>query len=229
MLAKVAYVPQEPEPWTGRLREHLSLILALHGVTGRKNDEKTNEVLKSFEIESLAGSRWEQISGGQRARCAFALALAPEPRLVIMDEPMASLDPRSRRWMLDKLQSLAKGAEPPIGFLVSSHLVVELESVATHVRVLEDGRLLDAAELELAKGLVIDLVTEQPWRATEALQRSLALEETQVKVETLPDARQVRITLPSGTGRAAVLAALSEQGITPAWFVDLTGSVARKS
>ncbi len=228
VLARIAYVPQEPEPWSGRLNEHLSLLLAFHGVTGKANGARTGEVLREFDLVDLAERDWAQMSGGMRARCALALALGPRPCLIVMDEPMACLDPRYRRWFLDHLYRLAHRPEHPAGIVVSSHLVMELESVATRLFVLEEGRLVRADERRDGEGMVLDLVVDQPWRATVALHQSLGLHKGQVRPEPRPDPRQVRITFPAGTSRAAVLRALSEQGITPTRFSDLTQSVARR-
>lgn len=227
VLAKVAYVPQEPEPWAGRLEEHLSLLLAFHGVTGKANLERTNAVLEEFKIVDLKRKSWAEMSGGMRARSALALAFAPRPSLIVLDEPMACLDPKSRRWFLDRLRDLAAQSEHPTGILVSSHLVVELESIATRVLVIEDGRLVPASERPMAEGLVLDLAFERPWSTTEKLQKSLGLSEP-LAAESRPDPRQVRITFPPGISRATVLRVLDEQRVTPMRFADLTDSAARR-
>ncbi len=226
-LAKVAFVPQEPEAWSGRLLEHLSLLLAFHGYTGEINRRRTAEVVEEFGLADLADRRWTELSGGKRARCALALAFAPEPRLVVMDEPMAALDPSARRWFLDHLYRLAHRRAGRAAVLISSHLVVELEAVATGMLVLVDGKLISDPP-QAKRDLVLDVAVEYPWTIGSQLQTSLGLTEDQMRVQSRPDPKQVRITLPPTVSRREVLNALSEQGITPARFSDLTDSEARR-
>ncbi|CAN96989.1 MULTISPECIES: ATP-binding cassette domain-containing protein [Sorangium] len=228
ILARIAYVAQEPEPWAGRLGEHLSLLLAFHGITGKKNERRTAEVLEQFDLAKSARERWNEISGGLRARCALALAFAPWPSLIVLDEPMAYLDPGSRRWFLDQMCRLVNVPQHATGILVSSHLVPELEAIATRVLVLEQGRLVPASATSQPEAVVLDMAVDQPWRTGETLQRSLGLGANEIRIETRPDPRQVRITLPPGVHRGAVLRALAEHGITPVRFSDLTSSVARR-
>jgi ABC-2 type transport system ATP-binding protein len=226
-LTKIAYVAQEPEPWAGRLHEHLTLLLAFHGITGKENTAACRDILDDFKIRDLAERRWHELSGGARARCALAIAFAPKPRLIVLDEPMAYLDPGSRRWFLDRLYQLAHDPRHGAAILVSSHLVPELEAVA-RVLLLEEGALISPGAQPSGAGMVIDLVSNRPWRTSEILQRSLELGPNQLRVEARPDPRQVRVTLPPGVHRGAVLRVLAEHGITPIRFADLTDSAARR-
>ena len=90
-----------------------------------------------------------RLSGGQRAQVALALALAKRPRLLLLDEPVASLDPLARREFLRSL--MGSVAESGTTVLLSSHLLTDLERICDHLIV------LDAARVRLA-GAVDDLV-----------------------------------------------------------------------
>jgi ABC-type multidrug transport system ATPase subunit len=92
-----------------------------------------------------------QLSGGQRAQVALALALAKRPRLLLLDEPVASLDPLARRDFLQAL--MGSVADSGTTVLHSSHLLADLERVCDHLVV------LNAAEVRLA-GDVEDLVAQ---------------------------------------------------------------------
>src|SRR5436853_5602398 len=84
------------------------------------------------------GKRVGALSGGQRAQVALALALAKRPEILLLDEPLASLDPLARR---EFLQTLMEGiADTGVTVVLSSHLLTDLERVCDHMMVLARGR-----------------------------------------------------------------------------------------
>lgn len=87
-----------------------------------------------------------KLSGGQRAQVALSLALAKRPRLLILDEPMASLDPLARHEFTASL--MAAVAEDGISVIYSSHVVAELERVADYLVLLTEGRVQVAGEVD---------------------------------------------------------------------------------
>jgi ABC-2 type transport system ATP-binding protein len=80
-----------------------------------------------------------KLSGGQRAQLALTLAMAKRPQLLVLDEPVASLDPLARRDFLQGLAEIAAGHE--MGVVLSSHLVADLERVCDYLVVLAGSRL----------------------------------------------------------------------------------------
>ncbi|WP_319463770.1 ABC transporter ATP-binding protein [Micromonospora sp. RTP1Z1] len=80
-----------------------------------------------------------KLSGGQRAQVALALALAKRPRLLLLDEPVASLDPLARREFLQSLMGSVAESETTV--LLSSHLLADLERVCDYLIVLHAGRV----------------------------------------------------------------------------------------
>ena len=83
--------------------------------------------------------RVDQLSGGQHAQVALCLALAKRPGLLLLDEPLASLDPLARREFLSALMDAV--AEEPMTVVLSSHLVADLERVCDHLMVLRSGQV----------------------------------------------------------------------------------------
>ena len=91
-----------------------------------------------------------ELSGGQRAQVALALAFAKRPELMLLDEPLASLDPLARR---EFLQTLMEGvAEDGTTVVLSSHLVSDLERVCDHLMILTEGRIRLAGDIETLIG-----------------------------------------------------------------------------
>jgi ABC-2 type transport system ATP-binding protein len=89
----------------------------------------------NIDLRKRAG----QLSGGQRAQLALTLALARHPRLLVLDEPTASLDPLARHDFMATV--MAAMADDGVSVVLSSHLLSELERVADHLVLLCDGRI----------------------------------------------------------------------------------------
>src|SRR5581483_5176026 len=91
-----------------------------------------------------------KLSGGQRAQVALALALAKRPKLLLLDEPVAALDPLARH---DFLASLAQAvADGGLTVVMSSHLLADLERVCDHVIVLAAGKTQLCDDIESVLG-----------------------------------------------------------------------------
>ncbi|WP_237773977.1 ABC transporter ATP-binding protein [Actinosynnema sp. ALI-1.44] len=86
------------------------------------------------------------LSGGQRTRVALALALGKRPRLLLLDEPLADLDPLARETVLRTL--IAEARTQGITVVLSSHVLAELEGVCDHLVLLHSGRVLLAGDVD---------------------------------------------------------------------------------
>jgi ABC-2 type transport system ATP-binding protein len=98
------------------------------------------------ELEIRADHRVGKLSGGQQAQLALALALARHPELLVLDEPLARLDPLARHDFMALV--LAAVAEEGISVIFSSHVVSELERVADYLILLAHGQLQMAGDIE---------------------------------------------------------------------------------
>jgi ABC-2 type transport system ATP-binding protein len=86
------------------------------------------------------------LSGGQRAQLALTLAVAKRPQLLILDEPVAALDPLARREFLQTLMEVV--ADQGVSVVLSSHLIADLERVCDHLVVLSSGRVVLDGEVD---------------------------------------------------------------------------------
>jgi ABC-2 type transport system ATP-binding protein len=91
------------------------------------------------------GPKLKSLSKGEYAKVGLALALAPDPQVLILDEPTSGLDLRVRRDFLESMVALAAEGRT---VLISSHQIAEVERVASHVAFLDHGRLLLSATME---------------------------------------------------------------------------------
>ena len=134
-LAKVGFVAQETPTYA-----HLSV--ADHLRLGAWLNPNWDSGLAARRIEQLdlqPKQKAGELSGGQRAQLALTLALAKRPELLILDEPVASLDPLARREFLQGLMEIV--AERGTSVVLSSHLVADLERVCDYLIVLVASRM----------------------------------------------------------------------------------------
>jgi ABC-2 type transport system ATP-binding protein len=140
--ARVGYLPED-RPLHGWMRvrecgEYQSRFYP------RWRDEIFRSVVSLFRLDPRA--RAGVLSRGERAGLALAMALAPEPELLILDDPTANLDPVARRAVLEALVGIAAGPGRTIFF--TSHLTSDEERVADHIGILERGSLRASCPLD---------------------------------------------------------------------------------
>jgi ABC-2 type transport system ATP-binding protein len=141
-LAKIGYVAQDAPLWP-RLR--VADVLEL----GRCMNPRFNSQLAETRIGALdipVRARINTLSGGQRAQVALTLVLAKRPQLLLLDEPLANLDPLARREFLTSM--FATCAQDGVAVLFSSHVIAELERICDYLVVLLSGRVQIAGDID---------------------------------------------------------------------------------
>lgn len=141
-LARVGFVAQDTPTYAG-------LSIADHLRFGAHTNPGWNQQLADDRIGTLGldpSQKAGKLSGGQRAQLALTLAIAKRPDLLILDEPVASLDPLARREFLQSL--MAYIADHGASVILSSHLVSDLERVCDYLIVLVASRVRVAGEVE---------------------------------------------------------------------------------
>lgn len=141
-LARVGFVAQDTPTYAGfSIADHLRL--------GRWTNPRWDAALAEKRIERLGlnpRQKAGKLSGGQRAQLALTLAVAKRPDLLILDEPVASLDPLARREFLQGLMEVV--VEHGTSVILSSHLVADLERFCEYVVVLVDSHVQVAGDIE---------------------------------------------------------------------------------
>ncbi len=141
-LARIGFVAQDAPLWP-RLR--VADVLD----AGRHLNPRFDTALAAERIGRLAippRARIHTLSGGQRAQVALTLVLAKRPDLLLLDEPLANLDPLARRDFLASM--FAACTETGAAVVFSSHVVAELERICDYLVVLRDGRVRLAGDID---------------------------------------------------------------------------------
>jgi ABC-2 type transport system ATP-binding protein len=153
--AKVGFVSQQPFGYEGF---SVDAALALHRSFYPNWDKSLEQSwLERFGLE--AKQQVQRLSVGQRQSLALIMAMAYRPKLLLLDEPVASLDPIARRKFMGDLFDLA--LESGSAVIFSSHITSDLERVASHLALIKDGELLIFREIDSLREEVKSLVLEE--------------------------------------------------------------------
>ncbi len=120
--------------------ENVEMPLLLNGHSSKERRERVMELLKAVDLADRANNRPDQLSGGQQQRVAVARALAPQPALVLADEPTANLDTTNGQQVMDIMAKLNK--ETGVTFVFATH-DPRVIKYARRVVTLRDGLIVE--------------------------------------------------------------------------------------
>jgi putative ABC transport system ATP-binding protein len=118
--------------------ENIEMPLLLNGHTPKERKDRVMELLKAVDLTDRANNRPDQLSGGQQQRIAIARALAPNPKLILADEPTANLDTENGKQVMDLMAKLNK--ETGVTFIFATH-DPRVIKYARRIVTLQDGKI----------------------------------------------------------------------------------------
>ncbi len=125
--------------------EYLQFYAGIHGIVGRQRTRIVTDLLELVDLTSRRKELVETLSRGMQQRLCLARALVHDPDLILLDEPAAGLDPRTRvelRELIHTLHAMGKTV------VISSHILLELAEVCTNVAIFQDGKLVLSGDVE---------------------------------------------------------------------------------
>ncbi len=192
--ADVALVPQE-YAFYQRLsgRENLRYFAGILGLAGVAAKAAVADALSACELNEVADRRAGTYSGGLKRRLNFAITLLQQPRLLILDEPTAGVDPHSRSFLLDLVR---KQNRTGVSVIYTSHLLDEVQALCNRIVVMDRGQVL-------MQGSMDSLLAEDAQLLTVVLADVVDPALVQGLGGTLVDGRRIRFDLASSPATPA--------------------------
>ncbi len=182
----IGYMPDYIGVYEGvEIEEYLDFFAAAYRIPHARRKSLCNEIMEITELTDVRHKDVATLSKGMRQRLCLAKTLVHDPKVLILDEPAAGLDPRARielRLLLKELQKLGKT------IIISSHILTELSDMCNSVGIIERGLLLKAGRID-------EILAEQRGASGQKLRiRVLGSPDPAVAVlKTLPDIGGVEI------------------------------------
>jgi molybdate transport system ATP-binding protein len=175
----------------------------LRSLSAQEQQLRVSGLLERFQLQDLAARFPDQLSGGQKQRVALARTLAPQPRLLLLDEPLSAVDGPTRETLRGELRSLLRSLNIPV--LLVTHDRLEALALGDQIAVVDQGRIVQHASLEE--------VFCRPF--TPAIARIVAVETVQRARVLHADGELVTVA----AGKARLIAAASDfpVGVTEAF------------
>lgn len=139
--SQIGFMPQQQELYpTFTAKSFLGYIAALKGIQKKKIESEVMRVLAMVELSDVADKKLGGFSGGMKQRVLIAQSLLGNPRLIILDEPTAGLDPKQRVLTRNLISSLSKDKI----IIISTHIVSDIETIADKILLMKHGKLIDS-------------------------------------------------------------------------------------
>ena len=212
---RIGFCPEQDafyDRMTGR--EWVTALVRLNGVTETEAAAMAVRAIENVELTEAADKKIGAYSKGMRQRIKMAQALAHDPELLILDEPLSGMDPIARRKAIRMIKEWGRAGKSVI---VSSHILHEIESMTSNILLINNGRILAEGNVHQIRDLIDEHAHTVYIKAdqTRALAReflaqddvlSLKFEDEAVVVQTArPDAFYARLTELAASGQIGAI------------------------
>lgn len=135
----LGYLPQDFGYYPNfTARDFLIYMAALKGLSKSEANRKCDELLEQVNLGDAAMKKIKTYSGGMKQRLGIAQALLNDPKIIVLDEPTAGLDPKERVHFRNMIAELGKGSI----VLLSTHIVSDVEHIADRILMMKDGQII---------------------------------------------------------------------------------------
>jgi ABC-2 type transport system ATP-binding protein len=194
--------------------EWVTALVRLNGLAERDADEAAKRALTAVDLMEAAGKKIGAYSKGMRQRIKMAQAIAHDPEVLILDEPLSGMDPLMRRRTIKLIRDWGRSGK---SVLVSSHILHEVESMTSNILLINNGRIVAEGNVHQIRDLIdthphsVFVRAQDPKGLARALLVedgviSLRFESGALVIETgRPDAFYARLTDMAASGEAGVI------------------------
>ena len=223
LRTQLVYIPQRTPTWYGYVQYNLMLTATHYGITGAYNEALVTMLIIRFGLWNYRNRKWNQLSSGYKMRFELVRTFLRKPKILFLDEPLANLDILAQQLILEDLKYMAKSLANPVGIILSSQVLYEVEKISDEVIFLKNGAQDSFNRLrEVENNTATTLLEIESNTTKEALQQAL---------QNL----QVSITLNGGTYTLEaervtaneILIALVHGGINLNYYRNITYSTRR--
>ncbi len=176
--------------------DNIGFGLLMQGRPAAERKETVARMLRLVRMEAMADRRPTAISGGQQQRVALARALAPQPRVLLLDEPLSALDLKLRKEMQSELKRLQ--TETGITFVFVTHDQEEALTMSDRIAVMSEGRILQTGAPEEIYNRPADRFVADFIGDTNFLEAQIAEVTGRAATVRLPGGASVAANLPEG-------------------------------
>ncbi|MBQ8181743.1 MAG: ATP-binding cassette domain-containing protein [Ruminococcus sp.] len=139
--SQLGFMPQQQNLYDNMTAfDFLGYMAALKKLDRKKAHDEIRELLKKVELEDCAEKKIGGFSGGMKQRVLIASAMLGNPRLLIMDEPTAGLDPKQRVIIKRLVSEMSK----EMIVIISTHIISDIENIAKNILLLRNGKIIDS-------------------------------------------------------------------------------------
>ncbi len=140
LRCKLTYIPQRTPKWFGKVKDNLKLTATHYGISPNENEAWVLLFMIRFGLWKFRNHAWHELSSGYKMRFELARTFLRKPKLLLLDEPLANLDILSQQLILEDLKLLGKSLSNPLGIVLSSQQLYEVEKVSDEVIFLKNGK-----------------------------------------------------------------------------------------
>lgn len=228
LKTKLIYIEQRIPRWHGTLMDNLRFVLPFYGIKGDDAHLWADIIIARLGLRPYRHLTWNRISSGYRTRFELAKTLLRQPKILLLDEPLANLDIVSQQTILQDLKFMANSITMPFGMILSSQHIYEVEKVSNNIIFIKNGEPqyqdntpVEAKQTSEKTSLIIELEINANRDALSAAFVSLPLQKIQY------NGGVYLLHFDEGTKISAVLTALASKQLEPTYFRNISQSSRR--
>ncbi|WP_165044738.1 ATP-binding cassette domain-containing protein [Dysgonomonas sp. ZJ709] len=226
LRSHLIYIPQRTNSWQGSLLSNLQFTAAYYGIKGEENELMVQLIIARMGLRKYRDYSWKNLSSGYKMRFELARALLRKPKLLLIDEPLANLDILAQQIVLDDFRDIARSPFRPLGIILSSQQLYEVEKASDFVIFLKNGtprnltQDTDAVFTEITK-FIVEFESDWSQEQLRLVFETLQLEKMQINGGTYV------ASFPSTITQENFLRLILDKQVPISYFRNISNSTRR--